>query len=210
MIWQGCVRSVRPLITGTVRVLGKLRQRLVLVGADHDRIDVARHAPWPYPRWARRGPTCKSVWLSASVCPPSWRMATSKDTRVRVEGFSKISISTASRDAGGLEFRRHALSRLLHGVTHVDDPPERAGIDTIDIQEVPRCHRHGDVSQGALRLRRRLGRRRKAAASAARAFHDLRLRDVERRQQAHDVVACPDRQELLGGAGVDDIARWAA
>ena len=31
-------------------------------------------------------------------------MATSKDTRVRVEGFSKISISTASAMPAGLSF----------------------------------------------------------------------------------------------------------
>jgi hypothetical protein len=47
-------------------------------------------------------PTCKSAWLRGSDWPPSWRMATSKDTRVRVEGFSKISISTACSMPGGL------------------------------------------------------------------------------------------------------------
>ena len=46
-------------------------------------------------------PICMSVWLSASVWPPSWRMATSNETRVRVEGFSKMSISTASAMPAG-------------------------------------------------------------------------------------------------------------
>ena len=70
-------------------------------------------------------------------------MATSNDTRVRVEGFSKISISTALSMPAGLQLRRHALARLLHGVTHVDDAPERAGVDAVDIQEMSGRHDAG-------------------------------------------------------------------
>ncbi|MGY4346821.1 hypothetical protein ACVWXM_003288 [Bradyrhizobium sp. GM7.3] len=35
-------------------------------------------------------PSCISAPVSMMGSPPSWRMATSKDTRVRVEGRSKI------------------------------------------------------------------------------------------------------------------------
>ena len=42
MIWQGCVSSVRPLITGTVAFCGQFHQPVMRGGADHDGVDIAR------------------------------------------------------------------------------------------------------------------------------------------------------------------------
>ncbi len=42
MTWQGWLLSVRPLMTGIGGVPRQLEQRRVLVGADHDGVDVAR------------------------------------------------------------------------------------------------------------------------------------------------------------------------
>ena len=42
MIWQGWLRLVSPLITGTRGVFGHLQQRRLLEGADHDQVDIAR------------------------------------------------------------------------------------------------------------------------------------------------------------------------
>ena len=42
MTWQGCERRVRPLITGTVAWRASSSSIVVLEGADHDGVDVAR------------------------------------------------------------------------------------------------------------------------------------------------------------------------
>ena len=153
-------------------------------------------------------PICKSVWLSASVWPPSWRMATSKDTRVRVEGFSKISISTASSMPAGLQLRRHALAGLLHGVAHVDDAPAAC---RRRCESISRKCRGGMAAATPVRGTRPaqaagLATRLRARDSRCTASRDLGFGDVERRQQAHDVLAGADRQQLLGHAGGDHLA----
>ena len=55
-------------------------------------------------------PSCISVPVSMIVSPPSWRMATSKETRVRVDGLSKIIASTLPSNG---RLRSPALSRDL-------------------------------------------------------------------------------------------------
>ena len=44
-IWQGCMRSVRPLMIGIVGMPGELLDGLLGEGPDHDGIEVARHDP---------------------------------------------------------------------------------------------------------------------------------------------------------------------
>ena len=90
MIWQGWVRLVSPLITGTVacsassaRVSGrKVRIMIASTKRLSTRAVSATVSPWP---------SCSSDPLSTIDSPPIWRMPTSKLSRVRVEGFSKIS-----------------------------------------------------------------------------------------------------------------------
>ena len=50
----------------------------------------------PRPSWV-------SAELSTRVCPPSWRMATSKDTRVRVDGLLNIKASMVEGGSRGME-----------------------------------------------------------------------------------------------------------
>ena len=145
MIWQGWRRVGQAVDHRHGGVLGQLDHVLVVVGADHDRVDIARQHLAPCPRWARRGRLHVAV-VERDASPPSWRMATSNETRVRVEGFSKISASTASSMPAGLQLRRHALAGLLHGARHVEDAPQRRRPRAVEIEEMP--GRHG--ADGAL------------------------------------------------------------
>ena len=102
-------------------VLGQLEQGLVLVGADHDGVDVAR-------QHARRvGDGLAAAELQVGVVERhasgrragAWRRRT---TRACASTASRRSCtSTAFCDAVGLELGRHALAGALHGVRHVDD-----------------------------------------------------------------------------------------
>src|SRR5690242_19108410 len=56
------------------------------------------------------------------------------------------------------------------------------------------------------RLSRSAGHALQCRRKLARTFEDLRLANVERRQQTHDVIAGAHRQQLLGYASVDHIA----
>ena len=120
-------------------------------------------------------------------------MATSNDTRVRVDGFSKISISTASSMPSGPQLGRHALAGLLHGARHVDDAPQGAGVDAVDVEKMP--GRHGSSLSQPASLSG-LGPARQRLAETARGLAQFLLGDVERRQQAHHVVARADRQQF--------------
>ena len=78
-----------PLITGTVALSRQLVHHLVIQQADHDGIDIARQ----HARGVGHGlPAAELHFLPVSmiVLPPSCRMATSKEMRVRVECLSKI------------------------------------------------------------------------------------------------------------------------
>ena len=65
-------------------------------------------------------------------------MATSNDTRVRVDGFSKIIASVDFSDRRRLELGRRPLAGALHGVRHVDDAAQRLGVERVEIEEMPR------------------------------------------------------------------------
>ena len=82
-------------------------------------------------------------------------MATSKDTRVRVEGFSKISISTASAMPAGLSLAGTRLPAFFMAWRHVEDAPERAGVDAVDIEKMSGRHGGGDACCATPALRRR-------------------------------------------------------
>ena len=112
MAWQGWAKSVRPLITEQVAVLGQLDDRLVALGADHDHVDVlAQHAgeigdALALAEARRRSPR-------NSALPPRWVMPASKLTRVRSDGFSKSMAITRPGSSG---------SRQPLGRTSSSDP----------------------------------------------------------------------------------------
>ena len=99
-------------------VLGQFEQPIMRGGADHDRIDVARQ------HLGRVGDRLGAAELhfragSMIVSPPSWRMPTSKETRVRVEGLSKIIASTLPSSGlvalAGLQPRLAGRGVVQHG-----------------------------------------------------------------------------------------------
>ncbi len=138
------------------------------------------------------------------VWPPSWRMATSKDTRVRVDGFSKIIGEDGGLDALRPQAVGHALAGPLHGVRRVDNAAQCLGVDLVDIEEV--ADGHGARPRGSVglilsevfRLTRTVCDARDGAADAVHCFGQLVFGDIERRQQTHDVVAGGDRQQFFG------------
>ena len=65
-------------------------------------------------------------------------MATSNDTRVRVEGFSKISISTASSMPAGLSFAGTRLPAFFMAWPMSMMRLSVLGVDAIDVEEMPR------------------------------------------------------------------------
>ena len=73
MIWQGCDWSVSPLMIGTRGVLGELQQLLVRVGADHDRVDIARQHARRVGRRSRRGrAACRARSARSRRRPAAW------------------------------------------------------------------------------------------------------------------------------------------
>ena len=118
MIWQGWLALVRPLITGTVAlsanscsvVSSKVRIMTASTKRDSTRAVSAMVSPWP---------SCISPPESTSVSPPICRTPTSKLTRVRVEGFSKISATTrpaSGCSASGAPFGRPARAAFIAGL----------------------------------------------------------------------------------------------
>ena len=113
MIWQGWDASVRPLITGTVACARELVERLVRSGADHDRIDIARQ----HPRRVGDGLAAAELHVVPVEHDRRRRRAgaspTSKETRVRVDGFSKI-IASILPSSGRLVRGLRPLRAALH------------------------------------------------------------------------------------------------
>ncbi len=119
-------------MTGTVAYRASSSSFLRIVRPQHDRVDVAAQ----HPRRVRDRLAAAELGFAAcstTTSPPSWRIATSKLTRVRVLGFSKISASV--RPARG---RDDGTPRLLEAARHVQHLAERGGFEVAQIQEVTR------------------------------------------------------------------------
>ena len=78
-------------------------------------------------------PSCISAPVSITTSPPSWRIATSKLTRVRVLGFSKIIASVLP--ASGRDGR---AARRLEAGGDVQHLPQRRGVVVAQVEEVAR------------------------------------------------------------------------
>ncbi len=131
------VRLVRePVDDGHGRVRGELQQRFVLVGADHDRVDVARK----HLRSVGNGfapPDLQVVVVEGERLPaelPHGEIERNARARRRLlEDHHQHLV----RDAVGPKLRRHAAAGLLHGVAHGDDALHRRPVDAVDVQEMP-------------------------------------------------------------------------
>ncbi len=87
--WQGWNWSVSALITGTREWAAKAstvswsKVRIITASTIRDSTRAESSTGSPRPSWVSRGDR-------NTLAPPNWVIATSNDTRVRVEDFSKI------------------------------------------------------------------------------------------------------------------------
>ena len=91
-------------------------------------------------------PSCISCAVSVIASPPSWRMATSKETRVRVEGLSKI-IASVLPASGFLTMPRARAAFIAR--LWVDHAGQRRLRDVDEIEEMP----HAVAAHDAASLR---------------------------------------------------------
>jgi len=90
--WHGCSSSDRALTTGTEAAAASStnrswpKVRITIALQNRERIRAVSEIVSPRP-------SCTSSGFNTTGCPPSSPIATSKETRVRVDGFSK-SIAT--------------------------------------------------------------------------------------------------------------------
>src|SRR5580700_6034805 len=158
-------------------------------------------------------PSCISWPVSTMVSPPSWRIATSKETRVRVEGLSKIIASIlparppphpsrpdALREEVGGARRSFFMARLTSMMTR-----NASGAMSIKSRkwrgEAVTASHHGGllVVRGSFDPLCR-------AVDPGGGLGDLALLDDQRRQQAHHIVARRDREQVLGAQRIDEFA----
>src|SRR5512144_973390 len=125
-------------------------------------------------------PSCEASSLNATTCPPNCRIPTSNDTRVRVEGFSKIiaSVRPASRWVACLRERL------------IDNPRSR-----IRLSVVSSSRSMSRKCLGAVISRRFCRKLRASVLDDAARLLDLPLADDQRGQQAHHVVARGNGQQ---------------
>ena len=117
-------------------VLGKLGQGFVLVGADHDGVDVARQ------HLGRIGYGFAAADLQVGVVERE-RLAAElahgdveRHARAR-RGLLEDQHQHGIGDALRTQLGGHALARLLHGARHVDDAPQGAGVDAVEVEKMP-------------------------------------------------------------------------
>ena len=191
MIWQGCVWSVRPLITGTVACSASSSSSLVRRGADHDGIDIARQHPGG---------------IGDGLAAAELHVGAGQEQRLAAE----LAHADVEGDAGarrGLARRSSPAScpveRLRrHRALALGAPRRAAFMVGAGIEDLPAAsaHRNRERSRKCSRARcchlaewrrlRRLGSGRGSARSRrSTASLDLVLGDDQRRQQAHDIVA---------------------
>ena len=145
-------------------------------------------------------PSCISCAVSRIASPPSWRMATSNETRVRVEGLSNTiaSVLPASGDAFDRRARAAFIARLL------SISPASTGFG-MSVRS-RKCRTPFAVMTPPLAgARVRLRQARAGAVDTPDRFGNFLLADDQRRQQPHHIVAGGDRDHLLGAQFVDHL-----
>src|SRR3989454_447782 len=186
--WQGWCRSERPLMTGTrapaarSTTLWWRKVRAMTRSTHRSRLRAMSPADSRSPR--RMSPGAK--WMAA---PPSCTMPTSKVTRVRRLGFSKIMASVRPASSGcGVPARSSAFRRLA-----------RARIASISWVERSAMRRRSRFIDGPRSCERPLEDREP--------FVDLRARDDERGQEAeHAFRRAVDEEAGLAAAVHDGCA----
>src|SRR5262245_32522379 len=125
------------------------------------------------------------------VSPPSSRMARSKETRVRVEGLSKMRASTLPTSGfGAASVRRTRFSRSLSSRMRRSAPASMSA----------RSRKWRTIASPGGACRHRLEGD-KSVLEAVDRLVELGLGDIERRQQADDVLAGagPDQTGVAHG-----------
>ena len=126
--WRGCASS------STI---------IVAKRADHHRNRHSATSPARCRRWSRRAQAASPCPVKhRSSSPPSWRMATSNDTRVRVEGLSKIIASIFPASGFFSPSARFLLALLLHGASSKTRSSRATGPSreiSVRSTKVPRC-----------------------------------------------------------------------
>src|SRR6185312_2723706 len=136
-------------------------------------------------------PSCISVPVNMMVSPPSWRMPTSKETRVRVDGLSNTIASTLP--SSGLD-RSPALRRFLRAAASssiwrrslsesAERPVKWRGL-------IKKSGLFGGDGGG-------LGEAAGTGTDTGERIVDFGVGDGQRRQQANDVVARRHGQQML-------------
>ena len=134
-------------------------------------------------------PSCISAPVSMIVSPPSSRMATSKDTRVRVDGLSKI-IASVLPASGRSARRSPRLRRALHVGRRRRECARSSSAANCVRSRKCRGLDAGHSARSALAACGALDLRAQARVEPRRtASPTIGLVDDQRRQQPHDVVA---------------------
>src|SRR5262249_31125418 len=147
-------------------------------------------------------PSCMSWGSSTTEVPPNSCMATSKDTRVLVEGFSKIMARTAPSPTPGPLGAFRSLRFLF-----MASAPLRIARKVLASNASMSRKCLGGMEGNLLGS----GGRRDFGQSGASGFEllgrdlDLGLADDERRQEAHDVITGLNGEHLLGTQSLEQL-----
>src|SRR5208337_1021410 len=154
-------------------------------------------------------PSCISAPVSMIVSPPSSRMATSKETRVRVEGRSKIIASVWP--ASGREARGTPLTRAFFIAADMSRMRRRSAVVRSSRPRKCRGAATGALTGAFMRsvdgYHEALLDRSAGGVKTPHALGDFLLGDHERRQQPHDIVSGRNDQDLLGHRRLGEIGR---
>ena len=188
--WQGCDCLVSALMIGTRGVLRQLGDEIVLEGADHDRIDEARH----HPRGVGNRFAAAELHLLPGQRDDIAAELLHRDLERDPRAGRWLVEDHRQRLAG--ERMLAAAPRLLHRARSRDDRAQvrRRNIDQIDeMADAALGHQTAAGLTGFAAWDERFA----GAFDHGDAVGDVGLVDDQRRQQPHDIVAGRDRQHLF-------------
>src|SRR5580698_81542 len=141
------------------------------------------------------------------VSPPSWRIATSNDTRVRVEGRSKIIASVLPVRGLAALWPPDLILAFIARAPSIIARRSAAGTSI----RSRKCRtsviaRASDFLFLGVVLRMRAVKRGTSTVEPGDTFGNFLLVDNQWRQQAHDVIAGGDRDDLLRAQRIDEFA----